>query len=193
MAPQPRQRFLSFARRSAHLIGHFFSPESILAKRLPHIYGPHCLLSYLYKLYALSFLGFALAGQRDLLLVSAGGFIANAVSVGAVFGFFGGFTKLASIPHLIALGFPAWRTFLALPASPAEQPLAFVSCAAALAFYVPVLAGDFGELFQVFVQRKYLVLLPSGAVHPMRGWTDIDRSVTLDFSEMFVTARPPPP
>mmetsp|Transcript_6134 Transcript_6134/g.14787 ORF Transcript_6134/g.14787 Transcript_6134/m.14787 type:complete len:193 (-) Transcript_6134:363-941(-) len=183
--------FLAFTSRSAKLVVHFFKEDSILAKRLPLIYGPRSILSYLYRVYAASFAGFLISGRIRLLAVSVGGFAFNAVGVGAVLGVYGGFTKFASIPHLIALGYPAWMVGEELKGlSVARAPLAWASCAASLAFYVPVLLGDLGELYQLFVQHKFYVLMPDGVVHPLKTWTTPDTSVRLDMTDMFVTAIP---
>eukprot|EP00466_Bigelowiella_natans_P004011 jgi/Bigna1/71185/fgenesh1_pg.14_\ len=181
----------SFARRSAKLIVHFFKDDSILAKRLPHIYGPNSVLTYLYKLYGASFIGFLLCGRFDILIVNVGGFVVNAVGVGSMLGVYGGLTKLASIPHFVGLGFPAlvvWRNFQLM--SRIESPLAWISCLASLAFYIPVLVGDIGELYQVFGQGKYFVLMPDGVVHPLKTWVKPDVSIKLDMAAMFMTAIP---
>ena len=188
------QAFLDFASRSAELIGHFFSKDSILAQRLPHIYGPNCMFSYLYKLYGASFAGLLLSGQLSTFAVSVGGFVFNAVAVGASLGLYGGLTKLASIPHMVALGYPAWVVWNDLQlVSMTASPVTWLSCVAALAFYIPALVGDVGELYQVFVQGKYYVLMPDGVVHPLKTWTTPDSSVKLDMSVMFMTAVPPKP
>ncbi|KAL3896021.1 MAG: hypothetical protein SGPRY_013369 [Prymnesium sp.] len=185
------QSAIAFASRCARLIVVFFNDKSILAKRLPHIYGPKSILTYLYRLYAISHAGLLLTAQWHTFAVSAAGFVINAVAVGASLGFYGGLTKLAAIPHFFALGYPAWVTWNALRAlSIGTSPVAWVSCAVALLFYVPVLVGDLGEFYQVFGQRKYYVLMPNGVVHPLVTWTRADSTIELDMSVMFMTAVP---
>jgi len=111
------------------------------------------------------------------------------MGVAASIGVFGGLTKLASIPHFLALGGAAVATCVELRSlTLSEAPLAWVSCVAALAYYVPVLLGDIGELHQVFVQNRYFVLMPDGVVHPLTSSWEPDRSVALDMTAMYLLA-----
>ena len=138
----------------------------------------------------MSNVGLLLCRDYVMLAVSTGGFIANAVGVSASIGFHGGLTKLASIPHMLALGSAAAATCTALASSsPSSTPLAWVSYASALCYYIPVLLGDIRELHQVFFQKRYFILMPDGIVHPLDSSWGPDTSVKLDMSVMYTFAR----
>ena len=174
----------------AKLIPAYFDYDSVLAKRVPAFYGPHCLPTYLYRLWSMSNIGLLLCRDYKMLAVSIGGFIANAVGVSASIGFHGGLTKLASIPHMLALGGAAAATCAALASSSlSSTPLAWVSYVSALCYYIPVVLGDFRELHQVFIQKRYFVLMPDGVVHPLDSSWGPDTSIKLDMTVMYTFAR----
>ena len=174
----------------AKLIPAYFNYDSVLAKRVPAFYGPHCLPTYLYRVWSLSNVGLILCRDYSMLAVSISGFLANAVGVSASIGFHGGLTKLASIPHMLALGSAAAATCAALTSTSLfSSPLAWVSYVSALLYYFPVVLGDIRELYQVFVLKRYFVLMPDGVVHPLDPWWGPDKSVTLDMTVMYTFAR----
>ena len=124
-----------------------------------------------------------------MLGASLAGFIANAVGVAFSIGLYGGLTKLASIPHFIALGYSAaFAIGELISLTFFESPLAWISAFAALSYFIPVLIGDIFELHQVFIQKRYFVLMPDGVVHPLKTRWEPDTSVSLDMTVMYKAA-----
>lgn len=181
-----------FLARSAKLLGHFFKSDSILSKRVPRFYGPNCFFTYLYRAWVGSLIGFVVSGKLDVFITSCVCFVGNAVGVGSTLGFYGGLTKIASIPHILSFGYAARAVVRELLVTQAaSSPVGWLACVASLSFYIPVLFGDIIDLWQVFVQGKRFVMLPNGVVHPLLSWTEVDKSVALDLTVMFKTALPP--
>eukprot|EP01130_Rhizamoeba_saxonica_P019028 TRINITY_DN9748_c0_g1_i1.p1 TRINITY_DN9748_c0_g1~~TRINITY_DN9748_c0_g1_i1.p1 ORF type:complete len:194 (+),score=14.58 TRINITY_DN9748_c0_g1_i1:26-607(+) len=176
----------SFLTRSIKLMKHFFNSNSILSKRLPSIYGPHSLMTKIFKLYYLTYLGFLYYQKYDIFLKSLIGFTSNALGVLTMLGIYGGVVKFMSITHLLSLSYPMYLVVKELLEN--EMGGYSVVCGCALLFYVPVLLFDVWDLVQLFVWKKYYCLMPTGVVHPLVGWFGVDHSVSLDMKVMFRTA-----
>ena len=168
---------VDFVVRSATLITVFFNDQSILARRVPVFYGPRSVLSKLYRVYVAAFAGFLLSLHFHLFFTLCWTFLGNAVGVGFLLGWYGGLVKLASIPHFLTLGYAAFVLIGALLNDVTLLSLSGVSCVGALSFLIPVLIGDVLELYQWFILGQHYVLMPSGTVHPVKGWLTVDRSV----------------